>query len=142
MTASITSITDRAGRRIGLNQPLADAYTERRTPAPQPEDATIAVFSSFVVSPGEADAWARLWQGLARTASTWPGCRTFRLVRDRNDDMYVAIFSEWDSMDAYRSFIHESGAVWLQQSMGQAVMPGESRFLEVIPTESALRTDR
>jgi heme-degrading monooxygenase HmoA len=53
--------------------------------------------------------------------------------------MYVAVFSEWDDMESYRTFMHETGDRWLQEAMGHNILPGESRYLEVISDESPMR---
>jgi heme-degrading monooxygenase HmoA len=139
MTATIHSITDRTGGRMESGYlSNEDQVTSYRgfTTAPEPP---LAVFSSFLVSPGDATAWIRIWQKLASTAETWPGCRSFRLVRDRNDDMYIAVFSEWDDLEAYRSFMRETGDRWLQGAVGHTVLPAESRYLEVISDDSPMR---
>jgi heme-degrading monooxygenase HmoA len=132
MTAIIHSITDRIPLQVEANHSSTDDHEDAWQAFALAAEPTVAVFSSFLVSPGDAATWIRTWQTIARTAETWPGCRSFRPVRDRNDDMYVAVFSEWDDMDAYRSFVHETGDRWLQGAMGHNIMPGESRFLEVI----------
>jgi len=139
MTATIHSITDRVPRGSQANYSAVQNYGNTRRALALPAEPSIAVFSSFLVSPGDADTWIRTWQKLASTAETWPGCRSFRLVRDRNDDMYVAVFSEWDDMEAYRSFMHETGDRWLQEAMGHNILPGESRYLEVISDDSPLQ---
>ncbi|HEX6506746.1 MAG TPA: antibiotic biosynthesis monooxygenase [Chloroflexota bacterium] len=140
MTASITSLQDRLGRRVGLDETMSSAAPNESSPDLSPQPPPIAVYSSFVVSPHEANVWIQTWKNVAHMAQTWPGCRSFRILRDRNDDMFMATISEWDDMAAYTKFIHETCNTWLQRSMGHMCMPSEARFLDVIPVESALHT--
>lgn len=142
MTAIIRSITDASPRGAGAHRGLQEDTADDQRTATTPTESPIVVFSSFLVSPGESAVWVASWHGLAATAETWPGCRSFRLVRDRYDDMYVAALSEWDNLDAYRSFVHATEGRWLQGAMGHTIMAGESRFLEVIPAEPSLRAAR
>ena len=142
MTATIRSISDGKPRGIGSPRSFQADRSDVLPTASIPEKSPIVVFSSFLVSPGESALWVTSWHGLATTAETWPGCRSFRLVRDRNDDMYVAVLSEWDNADAYWSFVHATEDRWPQGPMGHTIMAGESRFLEVIPEESPLRAVR
>jgi heme-degrading monooxygenase HmoA len=139
MTAIIRSITDAAPRGAATNHAFRGATAHSRRASTQEMESTVVVFSSFLVSPSEAPIWIHNWHGLAATAETWPGCRSFRLVRDRNDDMYMAALSEWDNLDAYRSFVHATGDRWGYGAMGHTIMAGESRFLEIIPEESPLQ---
>jgi heme-degrading monooxygenase HmoA len=139
MTAIIRSITDAAPRGSASHQALRGDTAHRQRASTQVTESTVVVFSSFLVSPGEVPTWIHSWHGLAATAETWSGCRSFRLVRDRNDDMYMAAFSEWDNLDAYRSFMHATGDRWQHGGMGHTIMAGESRFLETIGEESPLQ---
>ncbi len=139
MTAIIRSIADATPRGAGSHRRFQADTADVRPPATIPAEPPIVVFSSFLVSPAESAIWVTSWHGLATTAETWPGCRSFRLVRDRNDDMYVAVLSEWDNPDAYWSFVHATEDRWLHRSMGHTIMAGESRFLEVIAEEPSLR---
>ncbi len=131
MTATIHSITDRIPGERGTDHSLGHDRAPARG-AVGAADSAVVVFSSFLVSPGEASSWLPAWRMLAATAATWPGCRSFRPVRDRNDDMYVAVFSEWDDIEAYRAFMRETGDRWTQGAQGHTIMPGESRYLDVM----------
>lgn len=139
MTAIIRSITDAGPRRAGTKRTFREDAAHTRSASLQAAESAVVVFSSFLVSPDEAPIWIQNWHGLAATAETWPGCRSFRLVQDRNDDMYVATFSEWDNLEAYKSFVHATRERWQPRAMGHTIMAGESRFLEVITEESPMR---
>jgi heme-degrading monooxygenase HmoA len=142
MTAKVIAIADRLNRGEESDGSLADVQSTDNLEAVPANNSSVAVFSSYIVSPGDAESWIETWQGIAVTAATWPGCRSFRLVRDRNDDMFIAMFSGWDSMAAYRTFLHETATRWLHGTGAQKLMPGESRFLDVVPVEAPMRTAR
>jgi heme-degrading monooxygenase HmoA len=127
MTATITPI------RAGSVTPPAIEYeiiTVQREPSSF--SGPVAVHAAYTVSPGAADTWIELWKSVAAMASGYPGCRSFRLLRDRHDDMYCATFSEWDSIDAYTFFMHDSRSSWVSRALAQSCMPGEHRVLEAI----------
>ena len=133
MTAQITSISDRFGRRVGIDEPMShlEVHETARRQGNGPDP--FAVCTSFMISPTDAGVWIETWSRLARVAETWPGCRSFRIVQDRNDAMFVAAISEWESMDAYTSFMHQTQSIALQESVGHVCIPSEARFLDIIP---------
>lgn len=109
----------------------------RETPTDEPSHSNgVAVYTSFVVSPGDAGLWFGAWGNLARVAGTWPGCKSFRLLRDRNDSTFVAALSEWETMDAYASFTHHTQSMALQRAMSRVCVPSEARFLDIVPAGS------
>jgi heme-degrading monooxygenase HmoA len=140
MTAQITSISDRFGRQVRIDEPMSHLAIHEIPTQQTATSAPIAVYTSFVVSPTDAGVWMENWSRLARVADTWPGCRSFRILRDRNDSMFVAAISEWETMDAYTSFMHETQSMALEQAMGHVCMPSEARFLDVIPAKAAAKT--
>jgi heme-degrading monooxygenase HmoA len=95
----------------------------------------VGVLTTFTVSPGYGDAWTARWAHLARIALTWPGCFAFRVVRDRNDDMYVAVYSEWSDMDAYNGFVRSMEVIWMERTMGGSCTPAEVHFLDIVPLD-------
>ena len=119
MSATITPF--RRGTSSGDDTPQVQRIVER----------PVAVLSSFIVSPNARTGWVNLWSGIATQASTWPGCRSFQVLSDRNDDMYCAVMSEWDNLEAYNSFSHDSRLGWVMQTMKQISIPGERRFLDL-----------
>jgi heme-degrading monooxygenase HmoA len=139
MTAKITSISDLFGRQVRIDEPMS-RLAIHETPTQQTEtSAPFAVYTSFVVSPTDVGVWIESWSRLAHVAETWPGCRSFRILRDRNDAMFVAAISEWETMDAYTSFAHETQSMALGQSMGHVCIPGEARFLDIIPPRATAK---
>ena len=94
MTAQISSISDRFGHRVQLSEPMSHLEVHE---IPTDESSTagpIAVYTSFVVSPDDANPWVETWTALAAVVGTWPGCRIFRILRDRNDPMFMAAISD------------------------------------------------
>jgi heme-degrading monooxygenase HmoA len=102
----------------------------------QRPSAPVAVLSSFTVTPDARHGWEKLWASIATRASTWPGCRTFQILSDRNDPMYGVVFSEWDSLEAYNAFTHHSRGTWMAQALSNLAMPGECRFLNIAGNET------
>jgi heme-degrading monooxygenase HmoA len=100
----------------------------------------VAVLSSYVVSSNSRAGWADLWLGISVQAWAWPGCRSFQVLSDRNDDMYCAVISQWDSLEAYNSFVRDSRLGWAMQTMRQLSIPGECRFLDIANGVSARDT--
>jgi steroid delta-isomerase-like uncharacterized protein len=92
--------------------------------------------SSFSVSPGHVDVWIETWQDLARIAVGWPGCRSFRLLKDDNDNLCVATLSEWDDVAFYHAFIRGSGAMWLQRAIGGTCRAGGSGRVQIFEAYS------
>jgi heme-degrading monooxygenase HmoA len=140
MTAAITSISTRLGRRVGLDEPMSHLPVHEPARDERAISGPVGVYASFVVSPGDADLWIQTWMRLAKVADTWPGCRSFRLLRDRNDPMFVAAISEWENMDAYASFTHGTQSMALQLAMSRVCVPGEARFLDILPTDASMTT--
>ena len=116
---------------------MSDGH-DRQSVAERP----VAVLSSYVVSPNSRAGWANLWLGISEQASTWPGCRSFQILSDRNDDMYCAVMSEWDSLDDYNAFASDSRLGWVMQTMRQISIPGECRFLDVVNGEQGRDASR
>lgn len=141
MTATISSIVDRLGRGTASDTEIPSPPSDS-VPTALTQSGPVAVFSSYVVSPAEADVWIASWARLAHAAATWPGCRSFRLARDRYDEMYVAVLSEWDSMEAYVDFTRETQAMVPQRGRSHVFVPAESRFLDVVSAESPLSAGR
>jgi heme-degrading monooxygenase HmoA len=112
------------------------ATFEPPTVEPERQAAPVAVLSSFTIEPGGRQGWENLWTSIAARASTWPGCRAFRIMSDRNDPMYSVVFSEWDSLDAYIAFTHHSRSTWAVQALSNIAMPGECRFLSIAGDET------
>jgi heme-degrading monooxygenase HmoA len=140
MTARITSISDRFGRRIGIDEPMSHLAMDETPTQEAAPSGPIAIYTSYVVSPGDAGLWIGTWTQLARVAETWPGCRSFRILRDRNDAMFVAALSEWDSLEAYSSFQHGAHSMALEQAIGHVCIPSEARFLDVVPVSPIVKT--
>lgn len=140
MTAQISSISDRFGHRVQLSEPMSHLEVHE---IPTDESSTagpIAVYTSFVVSPDDANPWVETWTALAAVAGTWPGCRIFRILRDRNDPMFMAAISEWDCLDAYTTFVHRTQSIARRQTAGHVCVPCEARFMDVVPLLSDLET--
>lgn len=139
MTAQITSISDRFGRRVGIDEPMSQLETHETATRPGEDGDPFAVYTSFMVSPTDAGVWIENWSRLSQVAGTWPGCRSFRIVRDRNDPMFVAAISEWETMDAYTSFVHQTQTTALRESMRHVCIPSEARFLDIIPPRAVAK---
>jgi heme-degrading monooxygenase HmoA len=116
----------------------ADLRLEIETVAPSSAHApTLSVQSSFLVSKQHTDDWIRTWRELAAIAEAAPGCRHFRLVRDRNDAMYFAIYSEWDDVASYAAFEHQTRVKEQEEELLSMSFLQEARCLEVIPVRAA-----
>jgi heme-degrading monooxygenase HmoA len=139
MTARITSISDRFGRQVRIDEPMSHLAIHEIPTQQTTASAPFAVYTSFVVSPTDAGVWIENWARLARVAETWPGCRSFRIMRDRNDAMFVAAISEWETMDAYTAFTHETQGMALGQAMRDVCVPSEARFLDIIPPRATAK---
>jgi heme-degrading monooxygenase HmoA len=58
----------------------------------------------WMVKAGEEEAFVAAWREFASWGQTWPGCATFRLVRDvRNPSRYMS-FGDWESLDAQQAW--------------------------------------
>jgi heme-degrading monooxygenase HmoA len=55
---------------------------------------------AWIVKPGEEDAFVAEWTAFATWASSMPGSRTFRLVRDVDDPRKYTSFAPWESFEA------------------------------------------
>jgi heme-degrading monooxygenase HmoA len=55
---------------------------------------------TWVVRPGEEDAFVQAWTEFVTWASDMPGSGTFRLVRDLDDATHYMSFAPWESFDA------------------------------------------
>ena len=59
---------------------------------------------SWVVKPGEEDAFVQDWRTFVAWASSMPGSGTFRLVRDLDNPNHYMSFAPWESFDAQDSW--------------------------------------
>ena len=142
MAARIISFTDRTTLAPEPDCPNVEVPAPEPTRSPLLPPLPVAVYSTYIVSPGTTADWLEIWQSIALTAQTWPGCRSFRLVRDRNDEMYLAFMSEWDSIAAYRGFMAEAHRRWLSGPDARTIMPGDARYLDIVPLDGAVRAAR
>lgn len=129
MAAVVTSIANRFQQHGPVDPVDGGPRLAREVTSP------IAVYSTFVVTPVYLEVWLETLKRAGRTASTWPGCRSFRIMRDRHDDMFTAVVSEWDDLEAYNRFVHETLGAWFWAGMGPVCTPGETRILEIVPGE-------
>jgi heme-degrading monooxygenase HmoA len=59
---------------------------------------------TWVVKPGEDDAFVREWTLFVSWASEMPGSGTFRLVRDVDEPGRYLSFGPWESFEAQRTW--------------------------------------
>ena len=69
----------------------------------------IFTYGRFEVDPQNEEAFLEAWSQMATWASTLPGSRTFRLVRDvRNTGRFISL-GQWDGPEAVRAFKSDPG---------------------------------
>jgi quinol monooxygenase YgiN len=135
MAALVPPVVDR------MHPSISDAELRNRSiDGVEPSGSGVtstSVQSSFLVSPRHADLWIEIWKGLATLAEATPGCRHFRLARDRNDSMYFAIYSEWADVTSYAAFEQQKRVKHIEQDLAAISFPKEARFLEILPAQPA-----
>lgn len=135
MTTPTRSARDPLGGTALHDLPTFTTVVEKTPRELGPHSTPVTVYNSFVVCAPNARVCLNAWKAVAEMARTLPGCRSFQVLQDRRDDMFVALISEWDDMEAYTRFVHATGELWLERSMGHMCVPTESRFLHPIPAE-------
>ena len=64
---------------------------------------------SWIVKPGEEDAFVAAWEAAVAWAAEMPGARTFRLARDAENPRHYLSFGEWDSFEAQDAWKEQPG---------------------------------
>ena len=59
---------------------------------------------TWVVKPGEEDAFVQAWTAFVEWASEMPGSGTFRLVRDLDQPRRYVSFAPWESFEAQNAW--------------------------------------
>ena len=59
---------------------------------------------SWIVKPGEEDAFVQEWTAFVTWASSMPGSGTFRLVRDLDKPNHYMSFAPWESLEAQKAW--------------------------------------
>jgi heme-degrading monooxygenase HmoA len=59
---------------------------------------------SWVVKPGEDDAFVEAWTEFVTWASEMPGSGTFRLTRDLDQPSHYVSFAPWESFEAQQAW--------------------------------------
>jgi heme-degrading monooxygenase HmoA len=59
---------------------------------------------TWVVKPGEEDAFVEAWRAFVSWGRSMPGSGTFRLVRDLEQPGHYMSFAPWESFEAQRDW--------------------------------------
>jgi len=59
---------------------------------------------TWIVKPGEEDAFVKEWTAFVTWASSMPGSGSFRLVRDLDNPSHYTSFAPWESFDAQNAW--------------------------------------
>ena len=132
MAASPPPIEDRMHPSLGAG---AMERAWRAIQVPVAGDASICVQCDFLVSQQLEGAWIRKWRSLAHLAGGAPGCRHFRLMRDRGDALYFSVYSEWETVEAYCAFERQQGVKALEGDLASLGFAERSQFLDVVALE-------
>jgi heme-degrading monooxygenase HmoA len=62
---------------------------------------------TWIVKPGEEEAFVQAWTDFVTWASDFQGSGTFRLVRDLDNPARYLSFAPWESFDAQRAWKEE-----------------------------------
>jgi hypothetical protein len=135
MRGNVLSNIEREKRQIEFGASVSAPLSDRGENADVSGCPPMVVNLEYIVPAGEAGMWIENWKLVAQVAASWSGCRMFRLLLDRNDEWYFAVFSEWESMETYTRFVRETGIMWLQRALGHPCVSVQSRLLEALPTE-------
>jgi heme-degrading monooxygenase HmoA len=73
---------------------------------------------TWVVKPGEEDAFVQEWTGFVTWACGMPGSSSFRLVRDLDQPRHYMSFAPWESFEAQQA--------WTQLGTGCSTPPRAS----------------
>jgi heme-degrading monooxygenase HmoA len=59
---------------------------------------------TWLVNPGEEDAFVEAWTEFVRWASEMPGSGVFRLVRDLDQPQHYMSFAPWENFEAQNAW--------------------------------------
>ena len=90
------------------------------------------VIASFTLHPEGQERWQQVWTRLREQALQRPGCREFRMLRNRHDKLHYAVLSEWDDQKSFDRFARDLGLVWLERGHDCACAPTRYTFFQAV----------
>src|SRR5579875_104721 len=90
-------------------------------------------------TPGSNATWLAVWAQECERALHTPGCKSFRVLSDRQHAGEHYIVSEWDGAEGFDTFMRNGGIVWLERAIDGMKEPLLVTVLEEIPSRGGVR---